>query len=495
MFNSMRAQLTLWYTGVVALALLVFALATYTYLTRIAHERTDQSLDDSANSLISNFIAELSDEGQSPDDAAAEVARDFQFKDRQVIIFDETGRLVAASAPPTQASAKRPWPAATALAQSLTGLLEQSRRAGRAYQTIPDKREGIRALATAVKNSGRTYTVVIAHSLHDQDEALEQARGAFYIAVPLALLIASLGGYFLGRKALAPLVAMGDRAARINAANLNERLPVSNSSNELGRLALIFNELLARLNLSFEQQRRFMADASHELRTPVAIVCGEAEVALSREARSTEEYRESLSIVHDEGRRLTRVVEDLFMLARADAGQYQPEFASFYLDETLSDCVRAVRSLAAQHGLELCYQHSAEELPIRGDEGLIRRMILNLLDNAIKYTPRGGKVEVNLKRHNSLYRITITDTGTGIPLESQPHIFERFYRADKARSRNGGTNGNSGGAGLGLSIASWIAEMHGGDLTLDRSDQRGSTFIISLPAFIDPYSVNSVGSD
>ena len=481
MFSSMRAQLTLWYTGVLALVLVVFAFATYAYLARAARERTDQSLEDSANSFISNFTAELSDEGASGDDAAAEVTRDFQFKDRQVIIFNEAGNVVAASATPADARGKRTWPGLTTLSSNLAGLLESAVRSGHAYATIPGQREGIRALATSVKNSGKTYMVVVAHSLYDQDEALEQARHAFYIAVPLALLVASLGGYFLARKSLAPVVEMGDRAARIGASNLNERLPVSNSRNELGRLARIFNELLARLDLSFEQQRRFMADASHELRTPVAIVCGESEVALSREARSTEEYRESLSIVHDEGRRLTRVVEDLFMLARADANQYQSDSQDFYLDETIGECVRAVRSLTAQHGLELNYQHSGDELLFRGDESLLRRMILNLLDNAIKFTPTGGKIEVSLKHDDSLYYITITDTGAGIPLESQPHIFERFYRVDRARSRDTET-GASSGAGLGLSIAAWIAERHGGRITLDHSDRNGSTFVISLPA-------------
>src|SRR6185503_11895699 len=155
---------------------------------------------------------------------------------------------------------------------------------------------------------------------------------------------------------------------------------------ELGSLARTFNELLARLDVSFEQQRRFMADASHELRTPVAIVCGESEVALSQAERSPEEYRESLMILHEEGRRLTRIVEDLFTLARADVGQYGLAPVSFYLDETAAECVRAVCSLAAQHGVNLIHRHGVE-MPMRGDEGLVRRMILNLLDNAIKYTP------------------------------------------------------------------------------------------------------------
>jgi two-component system OmpR family sensor kinase len=490
MFDSMRSRLTLWYTGVLALVLVIFAVATYAYLARAARERTDQSLADTANSLVSNFTSESNDEDQSGDDAATEVTRDFQFGDRQALIFNDAGRVVAVSDPPAGKRGAHPWPATTTLAQKLDAVIASTQKTWRAYATIPDEREGIRALAVPVKSRGRTSIVVIALSLHDQDEALEQARRAFYVAVPLALALASLGGYFLARKSLAPVVAMGKRAARIGASNLNERLPVASERNELGRLAQIFNELLARLDLSFEQQRRFMADASHELRTPVAIVCGESEVALSQRARSPEEYRESLGILLDEGRRLTRIVEDLFTLTRADAGQYHFEPEVFYLDETIGECVRAMRSLAAQRGLELHFRQAGDELLFRGDEGLIKRMILNLLDNAIKYTSRGGRVDVDLKREGSSYVFMIKDTGKGIPPEAQPHVFERFYRVDQARSRSGETDGRGGGrgggAGLGLSIASWIAEMHGGHITLEHSDQNGSTFRINLPAASEP---------
>ena len=183
---------------------------------------------------------------------------------------------------------------------------------------------------------------------------------------------------------------MGEQAARIGASNLSERIPVPQNNNELGRLALVFNDLLARLDLSFEQQKRFMADASHELRTPVAVICGESEVALSRQMRDTEEYRESLTIVNDEGRRLTRMVEDLFTLARADSGEYPRVLDNFYLDESVNECVRSVRSLAAQKGLELSYQAPGTEIAFCGDEALVRRMVLNLLHNAIKYTPAKG---------------------------------------------------------------------------------------------------------
>jgi heavy metal sensor kinase len=482
MFDSMRARLTIWYTGVLALVLVIFAFATYAYLAAAARERTDQSLADTANSLISNFTAESNDEEQ-PDEgaAAAEVTRNFQFSDRQALIFDESGRVLSASDAPASSAAIHVWPDVSALSQTLGGLIKSGAEAGHAYVTVAGHKEAIRAYAAPVRSRGKAYTIVVARSLHEQDEALEGARHAFYIAVPLALLVASLGGYFLARKSLAPVIVMGDRAARIGASNLNERLPVPRARDELGRLALIFNELLARLDRSFEQQRRFMADASHELRTPVAIVCGESEVALSQPVRDPEQYRESLAIVHDEGRRLTRVVEDLFMLARADAGQYQLDATNFYLDETIGECVRAVRSLAAQHGLEIRYQYAGDELLLRGDEGLIRRMILNLLDNAIKYTPAGGRVSVDLSHHDSFYTIRITDTGTGIDAAAQPHIFERFFRADQSRSRNGETGGSSG-AGLGLSIANWSAAMHGGHIRLERSDHNGSAFLISLPA-------------
>jgi two-component system OmpR family sensor kinase len=475
--DSMRSRLTLWYTGVLALVLVVFAAAAYAYLARAVRQRTDQSLADTVRPLASNFAAEF-EEDQTGDNAAEEVARDFQFPDRQAFIFDEQCRLIASSAAPAGGRGRDRWPDAAALAQSLAGLAERARASGRAYATERYGMSSVRAYAERASSHGRTFYVAAAQSRHGQEEELGRVRRAFYVAVPFALLLASLGGYFLAHKSLSPVVEMGDRAAHINAENLGERLPVGNERSELGRLARTFNELLARLDVSFEQQRRFMADASHELRTPVAIVCGESEVALSQAGRSSEEYRESLTILHDEGRRLTRIVEDLFTLARADAGQYSLAPVTFYLDETAAECVRAVRSLAARHGVGLAFQHGGFEMPLRGDEGLVRRMILNLLDNAIKYTPTGGEVRVELAREESGYAIRINDTGAGVPEEARAHIFERFYRADRARSRNGGAGV---GAGLGLSIASWIAEAHGGRVTLERTDERGSTFRITLP--------------
>jgi signal transduction histidine kinase len=278
---------------------------------------------------------------------------------------------------------------------------------------------------------------------------------------------------------------MSETAARIGAANLHERLPVINERDELGRLAQAFNKLLARLDESFEQQRRFMADASHELRTPVAIVRGESEVALSRDGREAGDYRESLAIVHDEGRRLTHIVEDLFTLARADAGQNPLKLTDFYLDEAVAECVRAVRTLASGQGVSLDSNAPREEMPFRGDEELIRRMLLNLLDNAIKFTQPNGRVSVACETMGKEYVLMVSDTGVGIPVEAQSQIFQRFYRADKARSRTVTANSHAAatsGAGLGLAIARLVAEAHQGKLELIRSDERGSVFVATLPA-------------
>jgi len=271
---------------------------------------------------------------------------------------------------------------------------------------------------------------------------------------------------------------MSSHAGRIGAANLHERLAVQNEKDELGQLARSFNSLLDRLSQSFERQQRFMADASHELRTPVAILRGESEVALSQQARSAEEYRESLGVLHQEAARLTRIVEDLFTLTRADAGQYPLQPHDFYLDELVAECVHSARTLAQAKRISLCFEGTAES-PIHADESLLRRMIMNLLDNAIKYTPAGGRVTVACRRVGAEYVLSIADTGVGIPADLQPRIFERFFRADMARSR---AENDGGGAGLGLSISRWIAEAHHGRLELTRSDSNGSTFTAYLSA-------------
>ena len=304
-------------------------------------------------------------------------------------------------------------------------------------------------------------------------------------------MLSALGGWTLARKTLAPVARMTERAAQIGASTLHERLPLGNPTDELGRLAGVFNDLLARLDHAFEQQRQFMADASHELRTPVAVMLGEADIALSQEVRPDSEYRDALHAVRDEGRRLSRVVADLFLLARADAGQRPLQRREIYLDELVTECVRAARAIAAARGTTIVFAPSAatastgeavapeDDWPLEGDEELLRSLVMNLIDNAIKHSPPGATVTIGLGRDARSYRIIVSDTGPGIPEEARGKVFERFYRVDKARSREAVSD--SGGAGLGLAIGRWIAEAHGGTLALTRSSEAGSTFEIGLP--------------
>jgi heavy metal sensor kinase len=458
MLNSVRVRLTLWYAGALALALLAFALAAYLLVARLARQRADAELADAANQFITTLQAESS-EGDEPGNQAhalEETLRQVRFRNLGFQLFTGSHQLAATS---DNAAA----PVAPAATDS-------------AYQTSHEGGPARRTLTRSLKYAGEHYWLVAIRPLADQEELLRRLRVSLGLAALVILLCASFGGYYLAYKSLQPVARMTETTAQISATNLHERLPVAQERDELGRLAQVFNGLLARLEAAFAQQRRFMADASHELRTPLAIICGEAEVTLARPARKETEYREALALALDEGRRMTRLVEDLLTLARADAGHYAVRRENLYLDEVVTQCARAVRTLAAERNIAV--QCTAmEELPFCGDETLLRRLFLNLLDNALKYTPQGGEVTIVCQREGDAYVVTIADTGAGIPAEAQPHIFERFYRADPARARES----LAGGSGLGLAIAKFIAEAHQGSLALVQADAGGSIFKAHFP--------------
>jgi two-component system OmpR family sensor kinase len=299
------------------------------------------------------------------------------------------------------------------------------------------------------------------------------------IAVPLGLLLAAVGGWFLARKSLEPVLVMSEQALRIGAENLDQRLSVANPGDELGKLASAFNDLLSRLNAAFAVQRQFMADASHELRTPVSVLRTTAAVTLGKSRREEDDYRGALTIVDEQSRRLTRIVEDMFRLARADSGQLTLQKHSFFLDDLLLEAARAARVLGASKDITVSLPEM-QESPYEGDEDMLRQLISNLLDNAVKYTPSGGKIAIDLQRKNGAYVVAVSDTGPGIPREAHARVFERFFRVDKPRSRSSDPSVGSG-AGLGLAIAQSIAKAHGGSLSLERSDSTGSTFVAMLP--------------
>ena len=480
MLDSVRVRLTLWYTAVVAVVLILLAVLTYFLYARNIAQRTDSNLVEIADAFATTFNAELADEigPEAPNKAARKAMVEHRFRDVLFVFQDSQGHPLLSSLD---------LPSAVRSKEHLTPELFASRDfqaaaslagSARPFRTIHGEHDVYRAYARSLSASGRLFILVALQSLRPQRELLGDIRNSFLGIIPIALLLAALGGYFLARKSLAPVASMASKARTIGAANLHDRLEVSNQRDELGQLAISFNDLLDRLEDSFERQRRFIADASHELRTPVAILRGEAEVTLSRPDRSSAEYREALTVLRDESQRLAHIIEDLFTLTRADAGQYPITPRDFYLDELACDVLRHARSLALAK--EITLSPSIEpELLFHGDEALVRRLLLNLLDNAIKYTAKGGKVTLECKKPSAHYVVSVTDSGPGISPELQSRIFERFFRADKTRSRS---ETDSGGAGLGLSIARWIAEAHHGQLELARSDTSGTTFTVTLPA-------------
>jgi signal transduction histidine kinase len=270
---------------------------------------------------------------------------------------------------------------------------------------------------------------------------------------------------------------MAERARRLGGDDLSGRLPVANPRDELGGLAEAFNDLLGRLESSMKQQRQFMADASHELRTPITTTRTAANVALQQRHRDEDEYRHSLTIIEQQATRLSRIVDDMFTLARADAGNYPIRKHPMYLDEVVDEVVSAARIVASTKEVRIeC--NGASSASFVGDEELIRRMLVNLLDNAVRHSPSGAVVTVDLHAVESGYSIVVADQGPGIPPESQSHIFERFYRADPSRTRGA----RDGGAGLGLALARWVAHLHSGTVTLTSSSNTGSTFTVALPS-------------
>ena len=480
MLDSVRVRLTLWYTLVLAFVLVCLAVLTYFLYRHDAAQRTDSDITQLCDAFLTTFNAELADETGpgAVKNAAQEAMLEHRFRNTYFVLLDGSGNVLLSSMSlPNAGNSKQMFTADFFSSEAFQSFRAAASGSGKLH-TVHLGRDGFRGLVRPISAGGRAYTFVVLQSLHSQKEMMQDIRDTFLWAIPVALLLASLGGYFLARKSLAPITAMAAQARSMGAANLNSRLAIANERDELGQLAQTFNQLLERLERSFEQQRRFMADASHELRTPVAILRGEAEVTLSKAERSPDEYRQTLSILREESQRLAHIIEDLFTLARADAGQYPLTLRDAYLDEIASGALLRARSLALAKNITLVPAIESD-LPIRADEALLERMLLNLLDNAIKYSPPGSTVTLHCRRDAGRYVLTVADNGPGIPVELQPRIFERFFRADKARSRS---EGETGGAGLGLSIARWIVEAHHGQLTLTRSDTAGSTFTAAFPA-------------
>jgi len=344
----------------------------------------------------------------------------------------------------------------------------------RHFETVANAGEHYRVLTQVVPVHDEFYTIQVGTPIGEYEEVLGRFGWTVVFTLPLALLVASLGGYWMSRRALEPVDEITRQARSISARNLSRRLPVPATGDELARLSETLNGMMERLETAFRKMTRFTADASHELRTPVAVMRTTAELALRRE-RPEEEYRDALRQILAELERTSKLIENMLILARADSGTGRLQFAPMDLARCFREASEQGRLLAEARQVE--YRSSAPDNEIRlvGDAGALHRLFLILIDNAVKYTPAGGSISVTLRVSGQEAVAEVKDTGIGISRDDLPHIFERFYRADKARSRD------EGGAGLGLSIARWIAEAHHGSIQVESTVGRGSTFSVHLP--------------
>ena len=451
---SIRARLTLWYTAVLSFVLVASAIGFYVIQWRLRLAQLDEELA-SAEALVARLVPLELDEGVELAEAASGALEDIEVPGRPVAVFDAAGVQLSGGweglpAPAADGLGKEEWAGTVKTPAGAFRL----RWAGHQHKEI-------------------TYGIGAARSLAPVEQELVALRRALLSGVFFALLLAAGGGWWIARGALQPVAVMAAQASQITDRTPGQRLTAANPVDELGQLARAFNDLLARLESALAGQRRFMADASHELRTPVSVARTAAEVTLSQSGRPEDEYRDSLGVVAAQMRRLARIVEDMFLLARADAVGLPVVSSPLYLDELVADCVKEAQMLAAPGEVRVDWAGPGD-IEAVGDERLLRQMLMNLLDNAVRHTPSGGWVRVDLLARPEAFEVAVTDSGRGIPKADQERVFERFVRLDESRP-------SSEGAGLGLAIARAIAEAHGGTLVITRSDASGSTFLVRLP--------------
>lgn len=408
---SLRTRMTLWYTTLLLVVLLLFGLAVLRLQAQLGERRVDRELDTLAITL-SGLLREELGEGTAPARAAMVVRDTINAPGRALAVVDADGGVVAArwsglELPDVSAFGSTAMPFATVTTKS-----------------------GIWRVRTE-RMHDHALTLIVGTPLADVDREQNATREAMLVLFPIVLVLAAGGGLWLASVGLRPITS------------------------------------------ALEIQRQFMADASHELRTPVSVVRAATDVTLSREHRDEGEYREALMIIRGQARSMSRLVEDMLVLSRAEAGGYAIQPVDLYLDELVAECRQSVDVLASDRNVTINLQ-SPTDLAFRGDEDLLRRCVINVMKNAVQHTPAGGAIDVEVQAEAAAARIRITDHGPGIPARDRERIFDRFVQLDPARRGEG--------TGVGLPIARWIAEAHGGALALERSDGSGSSFVITLPS-------------
>ncbi|MBM2846405.1 MAG: hypothetical protein HW407_1717 [Bacteroidetes bacterium] len=483
--QSIRAKLTFWYSLLVLTTLLAFGGVSYYYTGRTLSDNLDISLRNevrwvrdfiqpqaskvkpskrSIESLLRRKPRQRPVEPDSTADPAAEEADEIwnqiyehtllSPKKTYIQVADKKGIVIYRSLNLDEDTLKL----ASTVAIDTTQL-----------STLWLRGEPIRIAATRDKN----FTIFVGYPLAELSELLENLYSIFLILIPIALTVSIIGGLYLANASLRPVDEVTTRARKITAENLDQTIPARTIDDEIGRLITTFNDMINRLHDSFAQVRQFSADASHELRTPLTILRGEIEISL-RSPKTPEEYRRTLESSLEEILRMSSIINNLMTLAKADQGAYEAHFTEVNLADLVNELFSDSEILAEPKKIHVSLLTNPP-ITIVGDKERLRQLFLNIIDNAVKYTPEGGSVTLAVEQQNGTALFHVADTGIGIPPYDIDKVFDRFYRVDKARSRD------LGGTGLGLSIAKWIAELHRGTITVQSEVDKGSIFTVHLP--------------
>jgi heavy metal sensor kinase len=463
--------------------LISFSSFLYFTLSKSLYRDVDNKLRSLAELVASESVSPLSKFGFESIDQALEASLNLKPIGKFIQVLDESGRIGRKSE--NLKNVQLPI-SLNALKNASKGLVTYETH--RSFENAP-----LRIITfPVIENKHIAKIIQIASSLEDVEEALNTLLILLVITVPLALMVASLGGQFLANKALKPVDQITHTARMITSQNLNQRIKPPKVKDEISRLIETFNEMISRLDQSFRQIKQFSTDASHELKTPLTILKGEAEVTLRRK-RTPQEYEQILRSNLEEVNRMSQIVDDLLLLSKADIGEIRLNKDRIHLVEILNEVVAQLNILAQAKNLRIETSNHDENIQIFGDGLRIRELFLNLIENGIKYTEEGGSLHVTVTKdtsphaistsgraegnHPEFAKIIVSDTGIGIAKEDQERIFDRFFRVDKARSRA------QGGSGLGLSICRWIVEAHGGEINVESEIGKGSSFIVRLPLY------------
>lgn len=461
---SLRTELTFWYTVVMGVTLLVVGIAFERFAYFRISVSIDNSLRQSAYAVKNEYALLRGDLSKLVLDSASTVLNPPPWPPRYVQLLGTEGRVIYRSRNLTH----YPLPIdSSVIARGRDMVISADLRL---YQGELARVITFRLPAVGKQQTGWGQ---VAMSLHDLDRARKKNRVALALVLPAAIVISSVAGWWLAGRALRPIDDVISTARRIRAESLHERLTPREVDDELRRLIETLNEVFERLEKNFRQISRFSADVSHELRTPLTIIQGEAEVAL-RSGATREEMSLALELVLDEARRLSKLVRNLLTVARLESGEHRPEFVMTPVAPIIEDLVEEAQVLATAKGVALRVGR-VDGASIPGDAVLLHQLGYNLLDNAIKYTPAGGLVELSFVADEKTAHLVVRDTGCGIEEKELDRIFDRFFRGDKAR------NHSDGGTGLGLALVKQIAEIHRGTVDVTSTPGQGSTFRATLP--------------